>query len=71
MDTQEKHKGTFGLEVPGIPPIPVNFEVELESMNKWNYAVGAGYIFSPKATISFEYGFGDRTHTLFNFTYRF
>ena len=36
-----------------------------------NYAVGAGYIFSPKATISFEYGFGDRTHTLFNFTYRF
>jgi hypothetical protein len=71
LDTKEKHQGTFGLEVPGIDPIPVHFDVELETMNKWNYAVGAGYIFSPKATIAFEYGFGDRTHTLFNFTYRF
>ena len=69
LDTQEKHSGTIDLGVPGLPTIP--FEVELETMNKWNYAVGVGYIFSPKATISFEYGFGDRTHTLFNFTYRF
>ena len=69
LDTTEKHKGTIDLPVPGWPPVP--FSVELETMEKWNYTVGAGYIFSPKATIAFEYGFGDRTHTLFNFTYRF
>ena len=69
LDTKEKHSGTFQLPIPGFPPTP--FAVELETMNKWNYATGVGYIFSPKATIYFEYGFGDRTHTLFNFTYRF
>jgi hypothetical protein len=71
LDTEEKHKGTFDLNIVGAPPIPVSFDVELETMDRWNYAAGVGYIFSPKATISFEYGFGDRTHTLFNFTYRF
>jgi hypothetical protein len=69
LDTKEKHSGVIQLPIPGFPPVP--FEVELETMNKWNYAVGAGYIFSPRATVYFEYGFGDRTHTLFNFTYRF
>jgi hypothetical protein len=67
LDTKEKHSGTIDLPVLGS----AKFDVELETMNKWNYAVGVGYIFSPKATILFEYGFGDRTHTLFNFTYRF
>ena len=71
LDTKEKHRGTFELELPGIPPIPLAFDVDLETADKWNYAAGIGYIFSPKATIRFEYGFGDRTHTLFNFTYRF
>jgi hypothetical protein len=71
LDTKEKHNGTFELQVPGIPPIPVDFDVELETMNRWNYSVGIGHVFSPKALVSFEYGFGDRTHTLFNFTYRF
>ena len=71
LDTQESHKGEFNLELPGIPPIPLEFDVDLETADRWNYAAGIGYIFSPKATIRFEYGFGDRTHTLFNFTYRF
>jgi hypothetical protein len=69
LDTNEKHKGTIELPIPGIPPVP--FNVELESLKNWNYVVGAGYVFSPKATVYLEYGFGDRTHTLFNFTYRF
>ena len=71
LDTEEKHKGTFNLDVVGAPPIPVTFDVELETKNKWNYSAGVGYVFSPKALVSFEYGFGNRTHTLFNFTYRF
>ena len=45
--------------------------VELDTMDKWNYAVGVGYVFGPEAHLSFEVGLGDRTHTLFNFTYRF
>lgn len=69
LDTTEKHSGTIDLPVPGWPPVP--FAVELETSEQWNYAVGVGHVFSPKATIFLEYGFGDRTHTLFNFTYRF
>jgi hypothetical protein len=69
LDTTEKHSGVINLPVPGLPPVP--FSVELETSEKWNYAVGFGRIFSPKATLYFELGFGNRTHTLFNFTYRF
>jgi hypothetical protein len=67
IDTTEKHSGSIDLPVLG----PVPFAVELESANKWNYAVGAGYSFSPKAMLYLELGFGKRDHTLFNFTYRF
>jgi hypothetical protein len=69
LDAEEKHRGTISLPIPGIPPVP--FNVELESMDHWNYAVGVGHVFSPKVTLYLELGFGDRDHTLFNFTYRF
>jgi hypothetical protein len=69
LDTQEKHSGTIQLPIPGFPPVP--FKVELESAENWNYAVGVMHVFSPKAQVLLEYGFGDRTHTLLNFTYRF
>lgn len=69
LDTEEDHSGTIALPIPGIPPVP--FSVELEGAEKWNTAVGVGHIFSPSAQLSFEVGFGDRDHTLFNFTYRF
>jgi hypothetical protein len=49
----------------------VPFEVELESKDSWNYAIGAGYVFNDRADLSFEAGFGDRTHTLFNLNVRF
>lgn len=71
LDTKEKHEGTIELPIPGLPLPPIDFSVELESLNHWNYVVGVGHVFSPKATLYLEYGFGDRTHTLFNFTYRF
>jgi len=69
LDTQEKHDGTIDLGIPGLPSIP--FSVELESSEDWNYAVGVMHVFSPKAQFLLEIGFGDRDHTLFNFTYRF
>lgn len=69
LDTTEKHSGTIPLPIPGWSPVP--FKVELETLNRWNYAVGIARIFSPQAILAFEVGFGDRTHTLFNFTYRF
>lgn len=69
LDTEEDHSGIIVLPVPGIPPVP--FSVELEGVDKWNTAVGVGHVFSAKAQLSFEVGFGDRDHTLFNFTYRF
>jgi len=75
LDTQEKHQGSFELPIPDpenpTQPLMVPFRVELESLENWNYAVGVGHVFSPKATLYLEFGFGDRDHTLFNFTYRF
>ena len=69
LDTEEIHKGDIQLPVPGLPAIP--FRVELDTMEKWNYAVGIGYVFGPEAHLSLELGFGDREHTLLNFTGRF
>ena len=67
LDTEETHSGKIDLPVLGSVP----FNVELSGTDKWNYGVGARHVFGPKADLSFEVGFGDRTHTLFNFTYRF
>jgi hypothetical protein len=67
LKTDEKHKGVFPLPVVGDVP----FEIELESKDKWNYAVGAGYAFNDRVNLSLELGFGNRTHTLFNFNVRF
>ena len=67
LDTDEKHSGTFDL--PFIGPVP--FEVELVTKDNWNYAGGVGYEFSDRTNLSLELGFGSRTHTLFNFNYRF
>ena len=58
------------LSFPGVVT-SVPFQVELESLGHWNYAVGAAHEFSPRAHFPLEIGFGDRDHTLFNFTYRF
>jgi len=69
LQTEESHKGVVDLPVPGLPP--VGFDVELDNSEAWNYALGMAYVFSPKAHLSLEVGFGDREHTLFNFTYRF
>jgi long-subunit fatty acid transport protein len=67
LKTDEKHSGVFPLPVIGDVP----FEIELESKDKWNYAVGAGYAFNDRVNLSLELGFGNRTHTLFNFNVRF
>lgn len=67
LDTDEKHAGV--IELPFLGTVP--FGVELESAEKWNYVLGIGHTFSPKATVSLELGLGKRDHTLFNFTYRF
>ena len=67
LDVEEEHRGAIELPILGLVP----FDVVLEGAKKWNTAVGAQYTFSPKAHLSLEVGFGDRDHTLFNFTYRF
>ena len=69
LDTDEKHSGVFDLGLPGLNAIP--FEIELVSKNSWNYAVGGGYQFSDRLNLTLEAGFGNRTHSLFNFNVRF
>ena len=67
LDTDEKHSGVF--PIPFVGDIP--FEVELVTKDSWNYGGGVGFVFTDRANLSFELGFGSRTHTLFNFNYRF
>ena len=67
LDVDEKHSGVFELPVIGDVP----FSVELATKDNWNYGAGVGYVFSDRANLSFELGFGSRTHTLFNFNVRF
>ena len=67
LDTDETHSGVFNL--PYIGPVP--FDVELSTQDNWNYVVGVGYDFNDRASLKFEAGFGNRTHTLFNFNVRF
>jgi len=67
LDTDEKHSGMF--ELPYLGAVP--FAVELATQDNWNYTVGTGYVFNDRANLSLEIGFGDRTHTLFNFNVRF
>jgi len=67
LKTDEKHSGE--IEIPYLGNVP--FAVELQTKDNWNYVVGAGYDFTDRASLKFEYGFGNRTHTLFNFTFRF
>jgi len=67
IDTEETHKGTAELDVLGAVP----FDVILGNSADWNTTVGVRHEFSEHAALTFELGFGDRDHTLFNFTYRF
>ena len=67
LDTDETHSGIF--ELPFIGGVP--FGIELKSKDAWNYTAGIGHVFSDRANLSLEIGFGNRTHTLFNFNVRF
>ena len=67
LDTEEKHAGSIAL--PGIGQVP--FSVVLGTTDEINTTLGTRYFFSDRTSLSLELGFGDRTHTLFNFEYRF
>jgi hypothetical protein len=67
LDTEETHSGT--INIPGLGGVP--FDVVLETSDQWNTTTGIMYNFSARNAISFEYGFGDRTHTLLNWNYRY
>jgi hypothetical protein len=76
LDTEESHKGTvelpLGVDQNGVPVlVPLPFNVVLGGADDWNTAIGARHVFSEHASLTFELGLGDRSHTLFNFTYRF
>lgn len=67
LDTEETHRGKVELPVLGL----IDFDVVLGGADDWNTAIGVRHEFSKKAALTFEVGFGDREHTLFNFNYRF
>lgn len=67
LDVEEKHSGS--VELPFLGQVP--FSVVLGGSDDWNTALGVRHNFSRRSSLSFEVGFGDREHTLFNYNYRF
>jgi hypothetical protein len=69
---EESHRGTIALPlIPGAPPIPVPFEVELSQQDDWNWLLGGSYTITPRWVLSAEGGFGDREHVDVALTFRF
>lgn len=69
---EESHRGTIALPlIPGAPPIPVPFAVELSQQDDWNWLVGGSYTLTPRWVLSAEGGFGDREHVDVAVTFRF
>ena len=72
QEATEEHKGTIGLPlIPGLPPIPVAFEVELRQKDDWNWLAGGTVALAEHWTLQAEAGFGDREHVDIEFAYRF
>ena len=68
----EEHQGTLGLPlIPGLPPIPVAFDVELEQKDDWNWLVGGTAALGERWTLQAEGGFGDRDHVDIELCFRF
>ena len=72
LDAQEKHSGTISLPlIPGLPPIPVPFEVELSQKEDWNWLVGGVVSLGERWTLQVEGGFEGREHVDVELGYRF
>ena len=72
QEVTEEHEGTIGLPlIPGLPPIPVPFEVELVQKDDWNWVVGATAALGKSWTLQAEGGFGDREHIDIELGFRF
>ncbi len=67
LDTEEQHSGA--VEIPFVGMVP--FAVDLSEQDELNYGVGVHTMLGDHVELSFEVGFGDRTHTLLNLGYRF
>jgi hypothetical protein len=72
QETTEEHRGTIGLPlIPGLPPIPVPFEVELRQKEDINWLLGGTLAFGEHWTLQAEGGFGGRDHVDIELGYRF
>lgn len=72
QEATEEHKGTLALPlIPGLPPIPVPFEVELQQKDDWNWLVGGTAALGERWTLQAEAGFGDRDHVDIELGFRF
>lgn len=72
QEATEEHDGTIALPlVPGLPPIPVPFEVDLKQQDDFNWLVGGTAALGTSWTLQAEVGFGDRDHVDVELGYRF
>jgi hypothetical protein len=67
QDVEQRHKGKITLPTLGT----VNFDVELEQAEHWNFLAGIAYMLGEHWNLELEGGFGDRTMGTLGITYRF
>jgi hypothetical protein len=67
QETDEKHSGSVTVPTIGA----VQYEVELEEDNPWNYLAGTKINIGKNWDIELEGGIGDRKHITASLTYRF
>jgi hypothetical protein len=65
--TQEEHSGTVSVPMIGT----VNFDVELEEKDPWNYLAGVRFNLGKNWDLEIEGGVGERQHVTASLTYRF
>lgn len=67
QNIEEEQKGR--LDIPGMGP--VDYAVDLEQEEEWNYAAGATALLDDAWQVDLEAGFGERTHAAASVTFRF
>ncbi|NQT82290.1 hypothetical protein HQ563_04665 [bacterium] len=67
QEAEERHSGHISLPFFGN----VNYDVELEEKEPWNYLVGLSAGISKHWNLELEGGFGDREHVVVSVGYRF
>lgn len=70
QEIDEVHEGSITIPGIGVPNIPIDYDVELEEEDPWNYVAGASVTINKRWCVELEGGVGDREHVNLSVTWR-